>query len=85
MRIRLVALFLLFVGGLFYYAYKSQHEHVLKRRANIMSTAPFHTSPDRIYSGKTLNLLKLIKMDRSFLREKKNELNGGMYFNHCIF
>ncbi|MEX5427089.1 hypothetical protein WCE12_12470, partial [Acinetobacter radioresistens] len=29
---------------------------------------------------KTLNLLKLIKMDRSFLREKKNELNGGMYF-----
>jgi hypothetical protein len=27
----------------------------------------------------------LIKMDRSFLREKKNELNGGMYFNHCIF
>lgn len=85
MRIRLVALFLLFVGGLFYYAYKSQHEHVLKRRANIMSTAPFHTSPDRIYSGKNFKFTKIDQNGRSFLREKKNELNGGMYFNHCIF
>ncbi len=33
---------------------------------------------------KILNLLKLTKMDRSFLKEKKNELNIGIYFNHYI-
>ncbi len=71
MRIRLVALFLLFVGGLFYYAYKSQHEHILKRRANIMSTAPFHTSPDRIYSGKNFKFTKIDQNGQIIFKRKE--------------
>lgn len=37
---------------MFYMANKSNNEYILERRAQIMNTAPFRSSPDNIHSGK---------------------------------
>lgn len=62
-------LLLFLIGIMFYMANKTNNEHIIQRRAQIINTAPFHSSPDNIHSGKNFTFIRKTEDENIFSKE----------------
>lgn len=62
-------------------ANKSNNEYILERRAQIMNTAPFRSSPDNIHSGKNFTFTEKQRVALPFPKNKYLQHKAGPMFS----